>query len=553
MRNQSITLTMTLISCGIVFIFLIPGVSFLAGFQRDLAENCIGGHVKRIRHVLDERLEAEHNGLQKTIQLNAETLSYVCAAPLQDNAALAVKQHLLLWMKHPEIIAIAASTADGTPVAAAWKTPETAVGSQLPENINLNSDLSVTAGAFHNGKKTGNIHIYYTNAYLIETIKIEETILAEAGAISGSMTRGLDTAIQFGFGGAVVLILLQGFVLSLTLKKLLHNRLSEVTDIARKLSEYDLSVNVETQGNHEVSGLMNAMKTVIESFRQIISGIFETTVRLNMSIEGITDASNNQVSVTEQQSAAISEISSTMEEFSASSAQIADNSQAVVEIAGQTAANTQEGVAAVENAMEKMHQINEDNEHNVRQIEALRHKTGEIAQVMGIINNIADQTKLIAFNAAIEAAGAGDAGKRFGVVAAEIRRLADNVMESTDEIERKITEIQEAANQMVVASESSTRGVREGLNSFYHTASLLTETLLSAQSTVDAARQISISTRQQRTATGQVVEALHHISAGTEESSSSMRHMVSISKNLGELSEDLQKLMDKFKMSTEFF
>jgi len=76
---------------------------------------------------------------------------------------------------------------------------------------------------------------------------------------------------------------------------------------------------------------------------------------------------------------------------------------------------------------------------------------------MGIINDIADQTKMIAFNAAIEAASSGEAGKRFGVVAVEIRRLADNVMESTGEIENKIEEIQKSINRLVVASESGSK------------------------------------------------------------------------------------------------
>jgi methyl-accepting chemotaxis protein len=165
---------------------------------------------------------------------------------------------------------------------------------------------------------------------------------------------------------------------------------------------------------------------------------------------------------------------------------------------------------------------------------------------MEIINNIADNTKLIAFNAALEASGAGEAGKRFGVVAVEIRRLADSVMDSTADIESKITEIHESVNHLVIASEKSSRAIADGLSSSHETTKTLAEILEGAHATSDAAREISLSTMQQRTAVQQVVIALREIEEGAKQSAGAINHVAGIAKNLSALSGNLQDIVKRF-------
>ena len=96
---------------------------------------------------------------------------------------------------------------------------------------------------------------------------------------------------------------------------------------------------------------------------------------------------------------------------------------------------------------QKMHEIQQENQESLREIIELGNKSKEISKVMEIINSVTDQTKLIAFNAALEAASAGESGRRFSVVAGEIRRLADSVTESTSEIENNISQIQDSISR----------------------------------------------------------------------------------------------------------
>ncbi len=344
-------------------------------------------------------------------------------------------------------------------------------------------------------------------------------------------------------GTLVLMIPLTLFVTSRILNPLTH-----ASEAARSLARFDLSVSVKPEGKDETGRLLQSVKLMIESLREIIGRIAELARNVDHSAEKISATMSEQAAVSIQQSAAVSEISSTMEEFSATSAQIAENTNAVARIADQTLKSTREGVESIEDVMQRMDRINEDNQNNTREITALRAKTDEITKIMGLINNIADQTRLIAFNASIEAAGAGEKGRRFGVVAAEIRRLADSVTESTDEIEARIKEIGEAVNRMVIASEVSTKGIWEGTKLFTRTVALLNEILSGAQSTTDAARQISLSTQQQKSATDQIVVSLKDIATGAGQTSAAITHISEVSRELKHLSAELQTMISRFTL-----
>jgi methyl-accepting chemotaxis protein len=233
-----------------------------------------------------------------------------------------------------------------------------------------------------------------------------------------------------------------------------------------------------------------------------------------------------------------------MEEFSSSAILISDHSQGVADSAAETLEKTREGVGEVEELMAKMKEIYSDNQVNIQEIVALGHKSKEINKIMEFINNIASQTRLIAFNAALEAASAGEAGKRFGVVALEIRRLADSVMESTKEIETRISEIVAAVSRQVVASEKNTKGIEEGLTYSERTVSIIYDIEKAADQTTEAVRQIVLSIQQQQTAGEQVLTALRQIKDGTNDNTIMIEQTKAVSKELSVLAEELERVVD---------
>ena len=280
----------------------------------------------------------------------------------------------------------------------------------------------------------------------------------------------------------------------------------------------------------------------------IIGKVSGITEKIHSSAEAIALTMDQQSGFSTQLSSSVVEISSTMEEFSSTASQIALHSQSVVERADKTLDDTKIGAAEVENLNFKINDISHNIQANLTEIVDLGKKSKEINKVMEIINNIANQTKLIAFNAALEAASAGEAGKRFGVVAVEIRRLADSVVESTTEIEGKIAEILDSVNRLVMSSEKSSLLIQEGQEYASHTVSMLIESVDGVDETASAARQISLSTQQQQIASSQVVLALKDIEQGVRHSTDSIHQTNSATDELLELSEQLRKLVTTFKV-----
>ncbi len=310
----------------------------------------------------------------------------------------------------------------------------------------------------------------------------------------------------------------------------------------------DLTKKIVVTTDDEIGELAKWFNGHIDSLHDVVKEVSDAATDINSGVSECSAAVDRQAAISTEQSAAVAEITSTMEEFSASSTQIADHANLVVDIASKTWENTKRGAGAVESMLMKMSDITNDSQKSIEEIVELGRKSREITKVMEIINAIADQTKLIAFNAALEASSAGEAGKRFGVVAVEIRRLADSVMESTGEIESKINEIQEAINRLVIASEKGAKGIQEGMEYSNQTAGVLAEIVDDAQATTDAAKQISLSTQQQKTASTQVVTALREIVSGTEQTTGSIDEIGDLCVKLAKLSNQLKELVERFKL-----
>lgn len=313
-------------------------------------------------------------------------------------------------------------------------------------------------------------------------------------------------------------------------------------------AQNDLTVRIPVEEENEFGEIARLFNSYMENLLAIMKKVSDSAFDIYSHANEISGAVQEQAAVLTEQSAATTEITSTMEELSASSSQIAEHSKAVVGTANRTCEDLKTGAKSVDAVITKMTEISNDNEKSMQEIHDLGKRSKEISKIMNIINNIADQTKLIAFNAALEASSAGDAGKRFAVVAVEIRRLADSVMESTGEIESKINEIQEAINRLVITSEKGTKGIRGGIEYSGHTTELLLETVEAANETTDAAKQISLSTQQQKTASSQVLIALKEIAAGSNQNSDAINQISLIAKNLAALSSNMKEAIEKFKL-----
>lgn len=361
---------------------------------------------------------------------------------------------------------------------------------------------------------------------------------------TGVISRSRTTVITVG---AVTLSLL--LLLTMVITRSISTPVRDAARLFSRLGEGDLTVHIEAKRQDEIGQMLIAMKNMVERLRETVSMVADSTRKVNASASEISAAVEQEMAVATEQAASVTEITATMEELSATSTQIAENSNAVLNVSTNTTDVALKMSEAVETLIGKMNEIYEDNQRGIEEIVELGKKSQEITKVMEVINNIADQTKLIAFNAAIEAAAAGEAGKRFGVVAVEIRRLADSVMESTEGIRAKIGDIQGAVNNLVISSEKGSKGIKEGIDVAFQAGNTLDGMVSGAHQTTDAAKQITLSTQQQKSASEQVLLSLKEISEGARQISASFNQTTAATRNLLELSGSLVTLIEKFKLN----
>lgn len=339
-----------------------------------------------------------------------------------------------------------------------------------------------------------------------------------------------------------------GLLLAMLIARHLVTRINIVVEGVNRVAQGDLSVDIALDGSDEITDLARATHEMRRKLHDLAAEVGANAAQVYSAAQEIASAVEGQAATSTEMSSSVAEITSTMEELSASSTQIADHSRSVVDIANQTLDGSRQGSQAMQTVLGRMSDIHVDNQHSLQEIVDLGSKSKQISKVMDIINAVADQTKLIAFNAALEASSAGEAGKRFSVVASEIRRLADSVTDSTREIETKISEIQDSISRLVITSEKGSAGIAAGTAASANTAERLDAIVNTATHTSSAAQQISLSTQQQKIASNQVVVALREIVTASSHTAHSITRISEVSKEMSGLSARLDALVRQFKL-----
>jgi methyl-accepting chemotaxis protein len=254
-------------------------------------------------------------------------------------------------------------------------------------------------------------------------------------------------------------------------------------------------------------------------------------------------AANQQASGAKEQATAMNEITTTISELLATSRQIAESARRVAQIAEQTASSARTGDGTVERAHESIAAIRRQVDSIVSHMLELGRKSQQIGAVLEIVSELAEQTNILAINATIEAAGAGDAGRRFAVVADEIRKLADRVTGSTKEIRGLIEDVRSAVNTTVMATETGSKGVDAGSKQFGDVAAAFKQIGGLVQTTTDAAREIELSTKQQSTAVEQVNLAIANVAQATRETEASAEQTLNTVTQLSVMSKSLLRIV----------
>jgi len=277
--------------------------------------------------------------------------------------------------------------------------------------------------------------------------------------------------------------------------------------------------------------------------RSLSGQIGNSVGQIQSSSTELQAAANQQATATKEQATAMSEISTTISELMATSRQIAESAQRVAQIAGKTATAARSGKDTVATAHDSISTIRRQVDLIVNHMLELGKKSQQIGAVLEIVSELAEQTNILAINATIEAAGANEAGKRFAVVADEIRKLADRVAGSTKEIRGLIEEVRSSVNTTVMTTESGSKSVDAGAREFSEVAAAFGEIAELVGTTTEAAREIELSTKQQSTAVEQVSVAITSAAQATRETEASSGQTLQTAVELSGLSRALLRIV----------
>ena len=268
-----------------------------------------------------------------------------------------------------------------------------------------------------------------------------------------------------------------------------------------------------------------------------------TVSQVQSSSAELQASANQQATGAKEQATATKEITTTITELLATSRQIAESAQRVAHIAEQTVTAAKSGETTVEKGHDSVNGIRRQVDLIVSHMLELGKKSQQIGSVLDIVSELAEQTNILALNATIEAVGAGESGKRFAVVAEEIRKLADRVAAATKEIRTLIDDVRGAVNTTVMTTESGSKAVDVGAKQFAEVASAFTQIAAHVVTTTEAAKEIELSTKQQATAVEQVNIAISSVAQAAKETETSSTQTLLTASQLAGLSRDILRLV----------
>ena len=302
---------------------------------------------------------------------------------------------------------------------------------------------------------------------------------------------------------------------------------------------------VVMKNNEDVA--VGALEVIVDqtAIKHAINSAGETAAVLIDAVQDLTVSSKEISATSNQQAASVKEIVSTMEDSDQLAKSISEKITAVTEMTNETKGVVNDGFAVIQSSMKQMDEIKASNAATIREIKVLGDKVESIWEIVNMINVIADQTKIIAFNAELEASSAGQSGHNFQIVASEIRRLADSTVSSTHEIKSKINEIQATSNHLIAKSEEGTEKIIEGWEMSNKLQEQFGVILKSADISVGASDRIALSIKQQVSAFAQILDTLKQISKGIDSFVESTKSTSGAAERLQEMADSLHKVIEE--------
>jgi methyl-accepting chemotaxis protein len=373
--------------------------------------------------------------------------------------------------------------------------------------------------------------------------RVDQAYVAQDVAMQGELKKNSVLII-----GSSALALLVGLIAAWVITRLIVAPLRSVMQVAQRIAAGDLSATVEVTRRDEIGQLMQSMQQMGAGLSSIVSGLqagIEQLASSAQSLSAVTEQTNLEVSSQKEET---EQVATAMNQMTATVHDVARNAEEAA-LAAQTADDKVEsGQQVVRQSMARIEQLADSATSASSSIESLSAEIQNIGTVLEVIKSVAEQTNLLALNAAIEAARAGEQGRGFAVVADEVRALARRTQQSTEEIERLVSALRSAAHSSVQQIQSSGELVKLAVSDALQTESALGSIAAAVSLIQQMNQQIAAAAEEQSSVAEEINRSVTSIRASADQSSIAMRGNAASSVELAQLGSELRGMVGHFRL-----
>ncbi len=431
-------------------------------------------------------------------------------------------------------------------VAAAGLTPREVIAAIPPQRMQLQRRLVVYAGV-----AVGTPMLMVVDLVVRHTERAFEAVLgaseapAQSALLAAQVDQGLFAVVLVG-GLVAALVLVCGYVSG----SVLGGPLRALAAKTRAMAGGKLGGSTVVAGEDETWAAVAGFSSLETQLVAAVVQLQDAGRQIQTTTDALGASRTRHERGTAEQTAALAQTSATTEELAKSARQIASNATHVAELASQTLAAARLGKTNADQFYLSILKVREGNQAIADSVVKLNKRVQQVGRIVEFIDGIADKSDLLALNAELEGNKAGEVGRGFSLVAAEMRRLAESVMTSTREIIGLIHEVRDATNAAVMATEAGVKASDTGSGLARKVSEGLSDILGYATTTADAVQRITLATHQQQVGTDQLAQAMADILQSTRSGEGSAKRMAAANDQLQGLAHELKDTVGRFEVGS---